>query len=1001
MKTRTHHRRALLRANRPQMEPMECRLALSGDALSFPSLSPGDSLLLPTPPGDSPTLPMPPGDSLPLPTPPGDSLPLPTPPGNFPTQPTDPIGFPEAPGPIDLDPPDVGGGDPSTPVPPTTFPQPGDGGSPTDPNPLPSPPSDPVPSTPEPPAMPVVSVKPAGGSVVEAGTVSKISVTMTKALSGEGLNAGDFMLERILGSGRTERIFDLSRPPGWRLEAGGTRLVLLTGQPLAEGRYRLTLIQGSRFTTVDGETIDAVPVDTVLATFRVAAPSKAPAPVVDPPDRTPTTPKPGQGTDAPPASPKPQTPPRTPAPAPAGVTLDRATTLGTIGPRIREVSGTLDPANALSSARLYRIELASGHFWRLGLEVSGDHGRAPMPTRISLFDAEGRLIDSSAMTPDGSPHDPFLFAGLGPGTYYVGVSSADNEPGNGGYDPVTGAVGANLRAGAGGAFSLSLVADPADEPTRVIGLDLDRLDPADPVPTGVTIRFDGPVRSWGPGGAIGSESSGPLVEVVDEAGRVWPATAVSYDAESGSLSLLFHDRLPRGRYEVRLPDSGGLVDLAGLSPVAEGMADRVLGRFEITTVPTARDPNDLGAMLPGQASEGETVGLRLAPGASEAVRFVVTYETQFELLLRDPSGRVSVELIGPDGPIRLDPLPSNVNGTQVQLKPGVYLVRLVNLGAEPAGITLRVRALNPPRDSVPLNGVGQGPALGMRLVSPSAGVIPSDPIGAGGAPTSPGLPARFPDTPGRATSPVDSGVDAGSESIAMGEGGASMPGGPVLSLDVELLGRPTVQSLKVAAVSPDQAEGLAATASVADGPELFRSVAVGPGQAFDRPGVNLVGWGEPASGPTAWSAADPGEGRAVVLESPGSRTPGDESSLDLIDSVLALLPPVEGPIGDDLAMLDLGITPGIPADRAEEGEILDPSSAREPIPISVVQALSLGVVVTWTARYWSRRRIRVGHRPGSRPGAGGSGATPGGAGDGSLPDDLVRRRSGSSRGLVR
>ncbi|QDV32735.1 hypothetical protein [Tautonia plasticadhaerens] len=991
MKTRIPERRTLLRAIRPRVEPLECRIARSGDPLTFPippDFSPLRMLF-----GD--TLPTPPDDSLSLPTPPDDFPTLPTPPDDSPPEPSDPIDFPGPPDPIDPDSPDGGGVDPPTPFPPPVDPQPGDGPSPTDPGQGPTPPSQPIPRPPEPPTLPVAAVRPADGDVLEAGTVGEISVTMAEAITREGLNPGDFLLERIPTSGKPERIFGLQRPPGWRLEAGGTRLVLLTGQPLAEGRYRLTLIRGSRFTGVGGRTIDSVPVDTVLSEFRVAAPSKPPAPVVEVPDRPPSAPA------KPVPRPTPGTPsPGRPEPAPTGVTLDRAVAIGTIGPEVRDVSGTLGPSGAPSSVRLYRIELAPGHFWRLGLEVSGDHAGSPMPTRISLFDAEGRLIDSGAMTLDGSPDDPFLFAGLEPGTYFVGVSSVDDEPGNGGYDPVTGAVGVNLRSQPGGSFSLSLVADPADSPTRVVGLDLDRLDPADPVPTGFTIRFDGPVRAWGPGGATGSESSGPPVEVVDQAGRVWPATAVSYDAQTGALSMLFRDRLPRGRYEVRLPASGGLVDLAGLSPVADGMPGRVLGRFEVTTVPTARDPNDLGALLPGRAPAGEAVELRLAPGASEAVRFVVTYETQYELRLLDPSGGVSIELVGPDGPILLDPLPTGVNGTQVQLRPGVYSVRLVNLGSGPAGVSLRIRALDPPRDSVPLNGVGQGPALGMRLVSPSAGPRPSNPIEVGGSTTNPGPPATFPDAPGSAAGPIGPGVDTGSEAIAMGEAGASIPGGPTLSLDVELLGRPTLQSLRVAAVSPDGAEGLAATASIGGGPELFRSFAIGPGQSVGLPGVDHGGWGGPASGPTAWAGAEPGEGGAVVLGPQESRAPGGESAVDLLDAVLALLPPAGGPIGDDLAMLDLGVVPG-PSGGVDEGaREPDPPGDREPLPISVVQALSLGVVVTWTARRWSRRRIRAGRRTGRPPGVGGPDSSIAAARDGALLDGLIRRHPGSCAGRL-
>jgi hypothetical protein len=679
------------------------------------------------------------------------------------------------------------------------------------------------------------------------------------------------------------------------------------------------------------------------------------------------------------------------------VTLDQAIALGRIGPRIREVPGTLDLESDPASVRLYRIELAPGHFWRLGLEVSGDHDPAPMPTRLSLFDAEGRLIASSTLGIDSSPNDPFLFEGLDAGTYFVGVSSADNDPGAGGYDPATGAVGTNVRARSGGSFSLSLVADPADDPTRVLGVELNRADPADPVPTGLILRFDGPVRAWASDGLIGSSSSGTPVEVVDLEGRVWPAVAVSYDSETGALSLLFLDRLPTGRYEIRLPDSGGLVDLAGLPPVAEGLPDGVLGRFEITTVPTAQAPNNLGPLLPNRASEGVSVPLQLGAGASESIRFVVTFETQYELLLRDPSGSLMVELVGPDGPVRLDPDPTALNGTQVQLRPGIYALRVINSGVNPVDAILRLRALNPPRDSVPLNGVGQGPALGMRLVSPAAGLAPgaSDPIGS--PPSGSTLPASFPNAPGRSASPI--GPGEGTQEIAVGEGGPSMPAGPMLTLDVELLGRPSTQALRVAAVGPELGNGLAATASVAEGSELFRAVAIGPGQSIGRPSGEPSWGGAAAVDAPAWSVADPGTGDGVVLETPESEPPGGNQAFDLIDEVLAMLPPVDEAIAAELAMLEPSLASDPPAEEAARRRDREPSGAEDDLPIQLVQALSAGLVVSWSARRWSQRRSRFGRRPGSLPERAPRCAISE-AEDSAILNDLIRRHPDSTSGLL-
>src|SRR5690606_32485732 len=132
-----------------------------------------------------------------------------------------------------------------------------------------------------------------------------------------------------------------------------------------------------------------------------------------------------------------------------------------------------------------------------------------------------------------------------------------------------------------------------------------------------------------PGSAFGSATAEGIVEVVGEDGRIWKATLVSVDETGTTLKFLFLDRLPRGRYEVRLTDSSGLVDLAGRTPVADGQADRVLGRFGITSEPASRKPNDLGALLPNRASAGVSQPIRIASGQESTIRLVITQEALY------------------------------------------------------------------------------------------------------------------------------------------------------------------------------------------------------------------------------------------------------------------------------------------------------------------------------------------------------------------------------------
>ena len=91
------------------------------------------------------------------------------------------------------------------------------------------------------------------------------------------------------------------------------------------------------------------------------------------------------------------------------------------------------------------------------------------------------------------------------------------------------------------------------------------------------------------------------IEVVDQGGQVWPLTAASYSEVDARISFLFDNPLPPGDYTVRLPAPGGLVDLAGLSPVAPGQRVGVLGTFSVKSNETPGVADDLGALLPNAA----------------------------------------------------------------------------------------------------------------------------------------------------------------------------------------------------------------------------------------------------------------------------------------------------------------------------------------------------------------------------------------------------------------
>src|SRR5208282_2918414 len=311
---------------------------------------------------------------------------------------------------------------------------------------------------------------------------------------------------------------------------------------------------------------------------------------------------------------------------------------------------------------------------------------------------QGRLIASDNVGLPDAPEDPYLFAGLQPGTYYVGVSGVGNLPGlPGGYDPVTGSPGSVTQTQNGGPFTLYVVADPVDTPPTVLGLTLDHADPADSAPTGFTLAFSRPIAVSGQFGDRESSLSN-AIEVVDQAGQNWPVQVSNYSESDAKISYLFDTSLPPGRYLVKLPEQGGLTDLAGLSPVAAGQPSGVLGQ-------------------------------------SITYRVVVTVPGQYIFQEQSSGDPPSVQITGPalDRPLS----PTGTNDTL--LSPGVYSIQFEAPTGGPVQVQLFIRLSSDETEIVLANGVGQGPALSLRLITFSDVTGTSPPL-----PTAPPVLGPFP-----------------------------------------------------------------------------------------------------------------------------------------------------------------------------------------------------------------------------------------------------------------
>jgi hypothetical protein len=515
----------------------------------------------------------------------------------------------------------------------------------------------------------------------------------------------------------------------------------------------------------------------------------------------------------------------------AGVTLADALGLATPGPQVTSVSGNLDFVANPYDVALYRIALPAGHFWRLGLEVRAQRDGGTLDSALALLDGAGRPIATDDIGRADAPFDPYLFAGLEPGLYYIGVSGTGNIPGQpGGYDPASGSAGTVPQVQPGGPFTLQLVADPADAPTTLQTFSLDRADPLDPTPTGLSLGFSGAIRVDDQEGSLSSVlSSG--IEVVDQSGRDWPLAASSYNEADAHVDYLFRDRLPAGQYTVRLPDQNGLVDLAGRAPVAPGQPSGVLGTFSVAPRIGQDDPHDLGALLPGAALAGVTLNAALDPGDSVTDRLVITFPGLYTLQSQYSGGSLAIRAIGPDGTFSVDPgAPDTINGTNdTELNPGVYQFVLTNTGAEPVVAQLTIQSPATLLESLLLNGVGQGPALNLRLIAPQdvlVGPTGTPAVTAGTSDTTPATPAPV---------PTESGPPAGAVLAA-----PSIPMTPSAILPAST---DSIETAGVSAPPPSHAagkatEGNVASAALVSGPlGLFLALAGGP---IGRPGIEAT-----------------------------------------------------------------------------------------------------------------------------------------------------------------
>ena len=732
---------------------------------------------------------------------------------------------------------------------------------------------------------------------------STIAVSFDRPVDSFSLGNSDFLLVHVATDGSTtplgsgEAIVGEAPDPD---DSTGSRILLTLSKSLDDGRYQLVLSGENQLQGVDGSSPVAGGSDVVLAEFRIGLPRRG---------------------------------------------ISDATDLRTVGPDELVLDDHLDLGKGLGTVNYYRFTLGPGHRWRLGLAISAVQG---MPdSTLSVLDAAGRPIATSSFGLVTSPGDPFLFQGLDPGTYYVGVSARGNVPGPDGVYSFSGSIRSGLTpATGGGTFQLHLVADPADEATRVLGLRLDQADSSSDAPTGLTVQFSGPIDF----AKIQSSPFG-FLRLVGDDGSISTLTAQSYDASLGQLSFVFERAPMPGSYGVELAEGRTLLDLAGRMPILEGMTSGHLGSIEVPI--TSPGVDHLGPLYPELARSGLRASVEVGPESSAIRRFTVIRPGFYAITGLNSSGISEPEVLDAAGrPFDLAGSASGALATVIFLNTGTYTLRLSNTGSDLVQVSFTIRQKQLVFSEFLDGGVAQGAALNLRLVAPQTGFSGAPALATNT--TAPWSSINGSSSPTRSiadpySSIVNSGGTAKDGGRALAE--PTGAGGPTYSSVVGLysstavLGAPQTQANPISVVGSAVSPGSLALAS--NGPGLPPGLMSAPSRI--RPGHR----DQPVSTPIVpdsvpEKSASPSNVDSGLLARPSESRQADDQSLTgaewvarVVSNLTTWLTPTTQPARS------VAVAKEVPVKVASEapGLLDEEGSSAESLPTSVAQSVGLGVVL--------------------------------------------------------
>ena len=700
------------------------------------------------------------------------------------------------------------------------------------------------------PNLTVVGISPGAGSVLTSSPTS-LGVTFDRPLDPFGLSFQDIEVDQLQADNSWLPYLNVGNSfLNESLDSTETTLNLsLDGSSLPAGTYRLVLPAFSMLVGADGSTLTNNDSNVDLGHFTIAA---------------------------------------------QGTTLDDATDVGPVTPTSpgvgnstsswsANIQGNLDFTSDPYAYNLYKITVPQGHYWRLGAEAQSQRLGGTLQSALAIFDSQGNEISFSNAGRSNSPNDAYLYTGLGPGTYYIGVSGTGNLPGShyNGYDPVTGDLGTVSQSQSGGSYTLQLSLDTADAPTQLVSGTLNYADPLDTTPTGITLDFNGILDAR----TVRGQPT-PGFVLTNQAGQTFPLTIVGVNEKTGEYTFLFDNKLPAGDYSVKIASTNGAKDLAGLTPVAPSQAPGVIMTFQVKPSHPS-DSNDLGAFNNNihKGIESETT---IQPGASSTYRFVATSNGIYHFQPLFASGQIQMLFLGGRSKgtwISAGEAGAN-NVLDEYLRAGVYLISFRNVGAVPADLHWSIR-LNQAWDSFFDNGIGQTSAMTLRVVNPAVG-------NSGGTSQNPSGPIPTPTPTGPFSppaSPSDPPTNGGGMPTVQTAATSTSPTptipapGLLITLSDSLVGRPSTANDQVMVVTSSGGSGVGTLASVGNGiPQ-----GIGVGQAVGSSTLRLSRASRVGEGIVA--DADAGINGAIVFEPVAPPPKADElvvKTSDWIDKLTAL-----------------------------------------------------------------------------------------------------------------